>query len=236
MCCRVKAGMLLAAVVLLTLSIVSVNCQLSLLTFKFTHKDAKTKSEGTTEMKLDDTNMNLVQNKVCFVAEPHRFIVRINPVLDTMEIIPRSIALQNNTDGVRSCLPNKMAVTCSASMCLDVSECTVNAMVSCEEDSDLTSWETTQMMEISLRPASGGLIMTACLERCDDSVKAGPSDSDASDQGSDDHGLSRVATGLIIAGAILVGALMVIGMVVWKIRDSNSQMHPRNCHKLTCAK
>uniref|UniRef100_A0A2C9KF55 Uncharacterized protein n=1 Tax=Biomphalaria glabrata TaxID=6526 RepID=A0A2C9KF55_BIOGL len=206
----------------------TINGQLSRLSLVFQHvKDPNARS--LSEMWLDDVNINLIQNKICFGGSDATFVLRANPASGTMEVVAKSLALDVAEPDVKSCRPSFSPVVCDADMCQEDASCSVRALVRCELDNDVSDWETTQFIDFVLYQRSGHLAMLDCMEECT------YADSDEIAATGEGHGLPTWALGLIIAGAVVLGALCVAAFVVWKIRSS-APTSKKFCGKLTCAK
>ncbi|KAH9490754.1 hypothetical protein Btru_051175 [Bulinus truncatus] len=216
----------------------SVGCQLSQLTLQFRHTNDP-RAQSTSELWLDDVNINLIQNKVCHAGSDVTFVLRTNPSQGTMQVVSKSIALDVTDQDVHSCKPTYAPVVCDADICKDVGSCSVKAMVACEVDNDVTDWESTVFIDFVLYQDNGHLAMLDCLEKCtysgDTKTAPGSGQGGGGGGGAGSNGLSYLAIGLIVAGAILLGAVLTIAVVVWKIRDSKSAAR-KYCSRVTCAK
>lgn len=133
---------------------------------------------------------------------------RVSPKENTIDYVESG--LNENVQGIKSCLPKEGRDIMCTNYTSPDSPCTVGVVLPCIRELGGTRWDTTLLFDITVVKGEK-MMMTECFAVC---LVMGYSEKDKYQGG---NGIVEWQIGLIIAAVVLVCAGLLLGMVLWRM-------------------
>ncbi|XP_059167487.1 uncharacterized protein LOC131949625 [Physella acuta] len=160
------------------------------------------------ELVMDPQGYNKISYVFDYATAGYTIKFRVNPKDNTIDYVESG--LNENVQGIKSCLPKEESDIACTNFTSPDSPCTVGISLPCIPELGGSRWDTTLLFDITVVKGER-MMLTECFAVC---LVMGYSERDKYQGG---NGVAEWQIGLIIAAVVLVCAGLLLGLVMWKM-------------------